>query len=479
MDAILVIDDEVRSLETIERTLDEEFRIFKADHARAAFDVLEAESISAILCDQRMPDIEGVELLCQIRERWPDIPRIMVSGFTDAQSMIDAVNKAGIYHYITKPWFPEQLSLVVSKAVELYRLTSEHRYLSNELNYSNEQISSRNAQAQQELKQKFHFHQIICDRNGSMRAKLEEAAQIAKFDVSVMITGESGTGKELMARALHYNSSRADQHFVIENCGAMQEDLLCSELFGHKKGSFTGAMADHIGLFEKANGGTIFLDEIGETSPGFQVKLLRVLQEGEIRPLGSNESKKVDVRVISATNRDLKADIKARRFRADLFYRLNTLNIQIDPLRDRKEDIEPIANHLLSKFARQFGIQGANFSPEVMQKFTQYHWPGNVREMENEIKRMLVLSKSTDIGTDSLSPDMINSIEGFDPGFAIPALTGSLKDQVEQLEKQLLIRVLNKFSWNKSQAANHLGLSRVGLANKIERYALEGSKATE
>jgi len=476
LDGILVIDHKIHSLETIERTLHEDFHVFTAISASKAFQILETESISVIICDQEMPNIEGVRLLCHIRKHWPDIPRIMISGFIDAESIIDAVNEAGIYHYITKPWYPEQLTIVVKKAAEQHRLQAAYRHLSPELNYLNEPVSKRILSTPHQPKQGFYFHKIVCSPNGSMQEQIDDAAKIARFDVSVMISGESGTGKELLARALHYNSKRADQPFVIENCGAIQKDLLCSELFGHKKGAFTGAVADHIGLFEKANGGTIFLDEIGETSADFQVKLLRVLQGGEIRPLGSNESKKVDVRVISATNRDLKQDIANRLFRADLYYRLTTMTLQIAPLRERTEDIELIANHLLHKFSLQFGIKSTYFTEQLIEQFKRYSWPGNVREMENEIKRMLVLATRHEIDVDMLSADFANSIEDCDTNGSISLLQGSLKEQVEQLEKQLLIKILRKYKWNKSQAALHLGLSRVGLTNKIERYSLNGTK---
>lgn len=477
MEKILVIDDEVRSLETITRTLDEEFEVITCADPTLAISLVEEHQPCAILCDQRMPDMEGVTLLSKIRERWPDIPRLMISGFTDASNMIDAINKAGIYHYVTKPWYPEQLLLLVRKAAELYRLTHEHRLLSNELQYSDDQLHELNQQKKQALQNRFEFVNIICDSSSPLNTCLAQAKRIAPFDVPVMITGESGTGKELMARALHYNSQRKDKPFIIENCGALHEDLLSSELFGHKKGAFTGAVSDHVGLFEQADGGTIFLDEIGETSPGFQVKLLRVLQEGVIRPLGSNENRRVDVRILSATNRDMKQDIEHRRFRADLFYRLTTMKLHLPPLRERPGDIEPIARHLLLKYGKQFDLESVSFSPAVLRKFMRYRWPGNVREMENEIKRMLILATGDLINEELLSDEILADDPEWLGPISLPNLNGSLKDQVEQLEKQLLIRVLNRFNWNKSQAASHLGLSRVGLANKIERYELQQDQA--
>ena len=310
-----------------------------------------------------------------------------------------------------------------------------------------------------------------------MKKILCELGKIAHYDVSLLITGESGTGKELLARAIHYNSPRADMPFVIENCGAMHEDLLCSELFGHRKGSFTGSTTDHVGLFEKADGGTIFLDEIGETSSSFQVKLLRVLQEGEIRPLGSNITKKVDVRVVAATNRCLKDDMELRRFRPDLYYRLATMQIEVLPLRHRKVDILPIAEMLLEKLGPEFDKPEVQLADETLRLMHHYDWPGNVRELENEIKRMLVLGRGS-----LLTPDLMSihiqttqpSDRRIEQELDLDIRDGQclLKDHVESLERKLIIQILQQQQWNKSQAANILGLSRVGLTNKIERYEI-------
>jgi len=314
-----------------------------------------------------------------------------------------------------------------------------------------------------------------------MNQVCELVRHVAPFDVNVVLTGESGTGKELCARALHYNSLRQDKPFVAENCGALPDELLESELFGHKKGAFTGAIDDRIGLFEMASGGTIFLDEIGETSPAFQVKLLRVLQEGEIRPLGSNTRRPVDVRVICATNRDLEDDIKTGKFRQDLFYRLATFEISIPPLRERVQDIAPLALRLLNDAMAQLGKKVKGISEEALKCFEAYQWPGNVREMQNEIKRMLVLGQKDYLGSELVSPHILHATpeESAADMEQLIGTDGTLKQRMETLEARIIKEALIRLRWNKTRVAQELGLSRVGLRNKMERYGLEKNSRLE
>ena len=299
--------------------------------------------------------------------------------------------------------------------------------------------------------------------------------RVAPYDVSVLVSGESGTGKELCARALHYNSMRRDGPFVAENCGALPDELLESELFGHKRGAFTGASDDRVGLFELADGGTVFLDEIGEISPAFQVKLLRVLQEGEIRPLGSNKRRKVDVRVVTATNRDLEAEVRAGRFREDLYYRLATFTIELPPLRDRREDIAVLAHALLEDLQTQLGKRVGGISRESLACLEAYPWPGNVRELQNELKRMLVLAQDDVLDANLLSPRILHAADAVQAeDLSIICQTeGSLKERMEALEARIIKETLIRHRWNKTRAAEELGLSRVGLRSKLERYGLE------
>ncbi len=302
----------------------------------------------------------------------------------------------------------------------------------------------------------------------------EQVRQIAPYDIPVLVTGESGTGKELITRALHYSSHRADKPFVLENCGAMPVQLLESELFGHARGAFTGANTERVGLLEQADGGTVFLDEIGDTSLEFQVKLLRFLQEGEIRPLGSNRSRKVTVRVISATNRNLEDEVRKGRFREDLFYRLSAMPVHLPALRDRAMDIPVIAQAILKSVMEAYGKQVNGFSEEALACMCEYHWPGNVRELENEVRRMLVMSTGDELGANLLSSRVLKG--GGDSELEDELLSdveGNLKNRVEMLEARILKETLIRHRWNKSQAALELGLSRVGLRAKLERYGLE------
>ncbi len=467
---VLVVDDEQRSQEALRRVLSEEFEVLAASNAAEAQALLEGEMVHAILCDQRMPGTEGVEFLRGVRERWPDPVRMIISGFTDSEDIIAGINEAGIYRYITKPWDPDELLDTVRGAVRLFRLQRENESASIEMKLTPDALERSVAAKRSVLRQAHHFDRIVHADCSPLRLTRTQVAKIAGYDISVLITGESGTGKELLARAIHYNSERAEKPFVVENCGALPDQLLESELFGCKKGAFTGAYEDRIGLFEQANGGTVFLDEIGETSPAFQVKLLRVLQEGEIRPLGARLTRKIDVRVIAATNRDLDEEVRSGRFRRDLYYRLAGFPIHLPSLRERPMDVPLIARTILQQTATAFGKPVKGFSEEVMALLRRYDWPGNVRELQNEIQRMVALTESEMLTSDLVSP----RLRGGD-GAAEPAghdgLT--LKDRVEMLEERVIREVLERHRWNISRTAEELGLSRVGLRAKLQRYGLE------
>ncbi len=473
---VLVVDDEVRSQESLRRTLEEEFEVFTASGAEEALALLEHEWVHVILCDQRMPGTSGVDFLRQVRERWPDTVRIILSGFTETEDIIAGINAAGIYQYITKPWHPDSLLLSVRAAAQLHRLQRENQQASLELRTS-EPVLRRRVEAKREaLKSRYDFVRLVRAKDSPVNRVCQTAQRIASYDISVLITGESGTGKELLARAIHSGSSRADRVFVIENCGALSDTLLESELFGHKRGAFTGAFENRIGLFEQADGGTIFLDEIGDTSPAFQVKLLRVLQEGEIRPLGSSRTRSVDVRVISATNRDLEDDVRKGRFREDLYYRLTTFALRVPPLRERPNDIQPLADHLLDEAARALDKPVRGFTAEAVDCLRAYHWPGNVRELQNEVVRMLALADGEYLGAELLTPRVLRAVgQGPEDNDLTPTATGEglLKDRLEVLEKSVLKETLIRHRWNKSRAAEELGLSRVGLRAKLQRFGLE------
>lgn len=474
---VLCVDDEIRSLETLERTLDEEFDVLTASSADEAMALLERNDVQAILCDQRMPDKTGVELLTEVRERWPQIARLILSGYTDSEDIIKGLNEAGILQYITKPWHPDNLLLIMRGACRLYELQNENELLAMEMRLTEGQAEDNISQKKQRLQQAFQLDEIQRHPDSPLNALCNQAGKIAPYDVSVLVTGPSGAGKELFARALHYNSLRADKPFVVENCGAMPDELLASELFGHKKGSFTGAITDHVGLFEQADGGTIFLDEIGEISPAFQVKLLRVLQEREVRRIGEHQRRKVNVRIVASTNRDLEEEVRAGRFRQDLYFRLAEVTLELPALERRVVDIPVLANSFLDKAMQDFDKPVKGFTEEALACMSRYCWPGNVRELQNEVRRMLVLADDEWLSADLLSPRVLRAapVDETEETEILAGLEGTLKERVETLEKRILRETLIRHRWNKSRASKELGLSRVGLRSKLERYALEQS----
>ncbi len=472
---VLVVDDEPRSLETLRRTLEDEFEVLAADSAESAWRLLEEEWVQVVLCDQRMPGERGVDFLGRVRERWPDVIRMILSGYTDAGDLVEAINEAGVYQYISKPWHPTELLLKLRNAVELFHLQRQNSLLATELKLRPQTLAEALQQKRETLQRRFDGDLgIVRGPDSPMNAVCDLIRRVAPYDVNVLLQGESGTGKELCARALHYNSLRRDGAFVAENCGALPDELLESELFGHKRGAFTGAVEDRAGLFELADGGTLFLDEVGEISPAFQVKLLRVLQEGEVRPLGSNRRRGVDVRVIAASNRDLEAEVRAGRFREDLYYRLAGFTLTLPPLRERHGDIAVLAHALLENLQAQLGKPVAGISREALACLEAYAWPGNVRELENELRRMLMLSEHDRLEADLLSPRLLRGGEvPKEVSATAPRDGASLKQRLEALEVRIVRETLIRHRWNKTRAAEELGLSRVGLRGKLERYGLE------
>lgn len=472
---LLVIDDEVRSQESIRRTLDEEFSVLTASSAEEGRAIMERERVNVVLCDHRMPGVTGIDFLKEVRERWPDAVRMIISGYTDVEDIIAGINDAGIYQYILKPWHPESLLLNVRGAAQLYDLQQQSNNMNLEMRTTQPVLQRRVAAKHEKLRSHYEFARIVRSAASPLNDVIELASRVATCDIAVHISGESGSGKELLGRAIHYSSTRATRAFVIENCGAMSDQLLESELFGHKRGSFTGAFEDRIGLFEQADGGTIFLDEIGDTSPSFQVKLLRVLQEGEIRPVGSSRSRKVDVRVLSATNRDLEEEVRKGRFREDLYYRLTQFVLPMPALRERTMDIPLIALALLREAAPAMGKEIQGFTPEALDCMASYQWPGNVREMQNEILRAILLCDGEFIGAHLFSPKVLRAApeEQSQDMSILAGLDGSLKDRMDALEARVLRECLIRHRWNKTRAATELGLSRVGLRSKLARYGME------
>lgn len=474
---VLVVDDEVRSQDALRRTLDEEFRILTASSADEARALMARHEVNVILCDQRMPGQSGVEFLKEVREVWPSTVRIILSGYTDSEDIIAGLNEAGIYQYILKPWVPDALLETVRTAAETQTLQQGLHRLELDLRAGAPTLRQRAREGLAKARSAFDFGRIERAPGSPLDGVCDMAARVARYDLSVLVLGESGTGKELIARALHYASPRAAAPFVIENCAALTDSLLESELFGHKRGSFTGAFEDHVGLFQRAHGGTIFLDEIGETTPAFQVKLLRVLQEGEVRPVGSTRSIPVDVRVIAATHRQLEDDVRAGRFREDLYYRIAGVTLQVPPLRERAGDIAPIAERLLRDVGAELGRPGMRFADEVLPTLMGYPWPGNIRELRNEIGRALALTDGDAVPASAFSLKVLHGQAGLANARAaaptpVPQ-TGTLAQRLEAIEAMVLREVMLRLRWNKTHAAKELGLSRVGLRAKLLRYGLE------
>jgi two-component system response regulator HupR/HoxA len=466
---ILLVDDQVEILHALERLLKEDFTIYKAGSGPQALDQLEKIPFAVVLADQRMPGMTGVEFLSHSLTVQPDIVRILITAYADIQASIDAVNKGQIFYYISKPWEPEDLRLIVQRAVDHYLLQKKNRELTEELRLANEQLRRENIYLRQSIREEYDFSKII-GHSQPMLEVFKLTKKVINTPTTVILFGETGTGKELLARAIHFNSHRNKFDFIAQNCGALPDSLLESELFGHVRGAFTGAVSDRKGIFELADKGTVFLDEIADTSPALQLRLLRILQEGELKPVGGTKTITVDVRVIAATNKDLQEEVKAKRFREDLYYRLNVYPIHLPPLRERQEDIPDLVDHFIEKYSRKINRRIKGIDKKTMALLKKAPFPGNIRELENEIERVLTLADDDSMLTpDLLSPRFHSAADTLDA----PESEGSFKEQIENLEKKLIIRSLKETNGNILRAAEVLGLSRAGLHKKLKRYQLD------
>jgi len=468
---ILIVDDEEAILESLALTLGDDYQVFTAHSGEEGLRILEREDIALVIADQVMPGMSGVEFLEKVIERKPYSVRILLTGYSDMDSLVRAINAGRIYRYIGKPWEPEDLRLDVKRALEAHALAGENVSLTVALKEANERLQQENLYLRQEALRRYTFAQIV-GQSPAMHRLFELMEKVAETDATVLLCGETGTGKELVARAIHYRSARRQRRFVAQNCGALPDTLLESELFGHKRGAFTGAIADKQGLFEFADGGTIFLDEIGETKPGMQVRLLRVLQDGEVRPLGSHEARRVDVRVLAATNRDLRKEVEAGRFREDLYYRLRVVEIDIPPLRERRSDISLLAHHFLDHENEVLGRKLRGFTNAAMDCLTAYTWSGNVRELENEIKRVAVLAGDEDrVTVEMLSPHVRKgNLSAAVPADSAPE-SWDLNQAVDALKRRLITGAL-RATGSKSRAAERLGIPRQSLQKMMKRLGL-------
>ena len=450
---VLVVDDDAVFRVALERYLEHEgYAVLSAGDPDAAIHAIETQSIDLLLTDLRMPGTDGIELIRRARSHDPEAVCIVITGFGTPERSIEAL-QAGAFWFIDKDY--EQIGAFGS----LIEKALEHR-----------RLRTRNHQLQQQLRVRYGFENIVGHSEG-LRAALELVRKVADTDATVLVLGESGVGKELVARAIHYNSARADQPFIAINCGAIPEELLESELFGHVRGAFTSADRDRVGRFTAANGGTLFLDEIGDMSPKLQTKLLRVLQEQEFERVGSSKTERVDVRIIAATNQDLHELMRERRFREDLYFRLSVIPIEVPPLRERREDVPRLVEHFLSVQRREYpDLKG--ITEPGLKHLLEYDWPGNVRELEGLIERLAVLKRRGWITDDDMPPELrgrpidVRRVRLPEAGVDFAAL-------IDTVETDLILQALDTTGWNKNQAARLLGLKRTTLVEKIRAKGLK------
>ena len=455
METVLIVDDEKNYPPILSAVLEEEgFEALTAHSGQEALDILEDADVDLVLTDMKMPAMDGMELLERIKAKELDIPVIMMTAHGTVDKAVEAMQK-GAYTYILKPFDNERLVIYVNKAIAMYRMVKENRQLRNavELQYS--------------------FGNII-GKSKVMKDVFETIRKVAPTNATVLIEGESGTGKELVAKSIHFNSTRRDKSFVAVNCSALAETLLESELFGHEKGAFTGAVAVKKGRFELADGGTLFLDEIGELSQSLQVKLLRVLQEKIFERVGGEKPISVNIRIIAATNKKLKDEMMQGRFREDLFYRLNVVHIALPLLKEHREDIRLLVNHFINKYGdeRKSDIPVTGLDQDVERLFHDYRWPGNVRELENIIERAMVLCQSNNIKVSDLPKEFRDNVYNTLHIEGIPA-NAPLDETLTMIEKKMIERALKLTNNVQSRAAELLGIGKSGLNWKIKKLKLD------
>ncbi len=442
---ILIVEDEDTLRESLKRIfIREEFEVDTADSAETGFNLMGKNIYDVVISDIILPGIDGIELLTKVKQEMPDQIFIIMTAYASLETAVRAL-RAGAYDYIMKPVMHEEIKQVVRNAIVQKRLKTENIRLKREMGKS------------------FDFSSIIGE-SPALRDIIEEAKKIVDTRSNVLLLGETGTGKELFARVIHNNSIRRDMPFIPINCSVIPENLIESELFGHMKGAFTGALMSRKGLFEEADGGTVFLDEIGDIDPYFQIKMLRVLEDQLIRPVGSTKSLKVDIRFICATNKDLASEIKGKGFREDLYYRINTITLCIPPLRERKEDIPLLVHFFLRKYALEFQKDVPEISDEALSRMINYRWPGNIRELQNVIERAILISDSSIITNENLPQSM-----QADNSFPMSTLRKHLS--IQEYTKQFIIEYQD--SHNEQQIASMLGITRKSLWEKRKKWGLD------
>jgi two-component system NtrC family response regulator len=452
---ILIIDDEQNYLLVLQALLEDRgYAVTALPDPETALHFLEESEVDVVITDMKMPKLSGREVLEHVKKNYPHVPVLIMTAFGTIEAAVEAM-KIGAFDYISKPFSNEELLLSVTKAMQFATTQRQNMLL------------------RESLEDRFGLHKII-GKSRAIRRVLEMVERSAPSRSTVLITGESGTGKELVARAIHYASPRKDEAFVSVNCMAFNPGVLESELFGHEKGSFTGAVARKRGRFELAQGGTLFLDEIGELSQDLQVKLLRVLQERTFERVGGVESIDVDIRIVAATNKDLAKAISDGTFREDLYYRLNVVQIELPSLRERREDIPLLAVHFLDTYARENNREFRGFTPEAMDFLSAFEWPGNVRQLENVMERCVVLAENDLVGVEDLPPEIRDEETQYKSAVDLLPTTINLSETLEKIEAALVRRALVRTSFVQVKAAEMLGISKSLLQYKLKKYKITG-----
>ncbi|MEE4601142.1 MAG: sigma-54 dependent transcriptional regulator [Desulfobacteraceae bacterium] len=450
---ILIVDDDLNHLKTLQTIVRSwGYQVSLADDGEKAVENVKERPFALILMDVRMAQMSGIEALEQIKQYNPAIPILIMTAYSSVDSAVEAL-KAGAYDYLTKPLDFEVLKISLARALEHSGLKAE------------------NATLKSKMSADYEMENII-GKSRPMKELVDVMSMVAPSEATVLITGESGTGKELIAKSIHHNSGRKDRPLVVVNCAALTETLLESELFGHEKGAFTGADKRREGRFKQADRGTIFLDEIGETSAAMQAKLLRVIQEREIQRVGGEETLSVDVRILAATNLNLEEEVREGKFREDLFYRLNVVTLRIPQLRERQDDIPLLAHHFMEKYAKKNRKQVKGFSPLAMDMLLKYAWPGNVRELENVIERAVILLPDEHI-TEKELPSNITDSYAEKSDWVIPPAPVTANRSLEEIEKQAILATLEDSGGNKSETARRLGINRKTLHKKLKDYGAD------
>lgn len=469
MDSILYVDDEILNIEVFKATFSDVCNILVAQDTKTACEILQNNTISVVITDQRMPGETGIEFIERVKELYPEIVFMILSGYADFDVTIKAIESGRVYRFLQKPWMEKELIVDIKNALDYYHIQYNNKQLLINLEKQNKKLSElkknledENSYLRSEIKTVKNFENIITQNNDFILL-LNRINEIAKTDASVIISGETGTGKELVARAIHNLSSRSNKPFICVNCAAIPESLFESEMFGHEKGAFTGAIAAKKGKFELAHNGTLFLDELGEVSMAMQPKLLRSIQEGYIERVGGSTSIKLNIRIICATNKDLLYEIKKGTFRSDLFYRLNVFPLELPPLRNRSEDIPLLIDFFVQKYSNKYKKKINAIPKKAIIKLKSYSWPGNVRELENIVERAVITSINGKLSFDHIFIDK----EDFDENYT---------DNIEEIERRHITNVLIKTSWKiggPGGAAERLGMKRTTLQSRIKKLNIK------